>query len=365
MISLVAIQNFKNLRKINLDLEPLTVFVGANGSGKTSVLDAMHYASRAATSAPEKVFVGDRHCDWLYTRGGQGDLSIQCGTHDGSFEVRATPPANFPPPSDLLGKGKWKFEVDPLDYLGQKEFLRPERSLVSLRLNPAQLAKPSYSSRNPPRVGSDGRNLASVLAFMALNSPDVFGELISHMRSLIPGLKRIRFKKDEVKRTEKEYIRVGSESIERRTNRAYQGEAMLFDFIHAESLAAHTISEGTLMLLGLLTVLMSPPRPEILLMDDIERGLHPLAQKTLLDLLRQKIDNLPFAQIIATAHSPYLLNYLSPEQVRIMAAGPDGYARCRQLSDHPKFAVWKEEMAPGEMWSLFGEKWLVDQAAGS
>ncbi len=70
-------------------------------------------------------------------------------------------------------------------------------------------------------------------------------------------------------------------------------------------------------------------------------------------------------QLLATAHSPYLLNYLSPEQVRIMAVGADGYACCGRLTDHPKFATWKDEMAPGEMWSLFGEKWLADEGAGS
>ena len=54
---------------------------------------------------------------------------------------------------------------------------------------------------------------------------------------------------------------------------------------------------------------------------------------------------------------------LSPEQVRIMAVGADGYDRCGRLTDHPKFPTWKDEMAPGEMWSLFGEKWLVEQGA--
>ena len=44
-----------------------------------------------------------------------------------------------------------------------------------------------------------------------------------------------------------------------------------------------------------------------------------------------------------------------------MAVGDDGYARCGRLTDHPKFDTWKEEMAPGEMWSLFGEKWVAER----
>ena len=46
-----------------------------------------------------------------------------------------------------------------------------------------------------------------------------------------------------------------------------------------------------------------------------------------------------------------------------MAADEDGHALCGRLTDHPKFAKWKEEMAPGELWSLFGEKWLADEGA--
>ncbi len=39
MIHMVHIQDFKRLRDVSVELERFTVLVGANGSGKTSVLD--------------------------------------------------------------------------------------------------------------------------------------------------------------------------------------------------------------------------------------------------------------------------------------------------------------------------------------
>ena len=42
-----------------------------------------------------------------------------------------------------------------------------------------------------------------------------------------------------------------------------------------------------------------------------------------------------------------------------MTLDKDGYSVCGRLEDHPQFDKWKAEMAPGELWSLFGEKWLV------
>jgi predicted ATP-dependent endonuclease of OLD family len=183
------------------------------------------------------------------------------------------------------------------------------------------------------------------------------------MRSLVPHLKRNRFRKAPISRLEKEYLRVGDESVERRTRRTYLGEALLFDFRNAEGLPAHTVSEGTLMLLGLLTILLGPSHPKVLLMDDIERGLHPLAQKSLIGVLRQLMNRFYGLQIVATAHSPYLVDHLRPEEVRLMTVGEDGFAVCGRLEDHPQFDKWKNEMAPGELWSLFGEKWLAEGVA--
>jgi len=364
MITSVTIRNFKNLRDQEIALEPLTVFVGANASGKTSVLEAIHLAVRAATGTPERVFGYERHCDWLYTRGGSGDLSVACTTSGGTFTFAAAPPAGYPPQqTDLLGKGRWGFSVSSPDGTVLEDALRPARSMVFLHMNARQLAKPSYSERTPPHVEYDGGGLASVLAYMALNDPDGFDRLVAVMRNLIPHLRRIRFSKALVRRIEKEYVKFGDETVERRSKRGYQGDSILFDFHNANNVLAHTVSEGTLMLLGLLTVLLGPSHPRILLMDDIEHGLHPLAQKSLVGVLAQVMQDFPDLQIVASAHSPYLLDQLRPEQIRLMTTGDEGYAVCGRLECHPQFEKWKGEMAPGELWSLFGEKWIAEGAA--
>ncbi len=69
------------------------------------------------------------------------------------------------------------------------------------------------------------------------------------------------------------------------------------------------------------------------------------------------MNEFPNLQVIASAHSPYLLDGLKPEQVRLVSADDQGYSIVRKLEDHPDFEKWKDEMAPGEMWSMFGEKW--------
>ena len=362
MIRSVQIENFKSLRNVKIELERFTVLVGANGSGKSSVLEAIHNLVRAHTGDPKKVFAHERHGDWVYTRGGTGLLSIACHTDEGgeSFGLTGTAPRGFPPPSEDLQKGRWEYKTS-----GRNKDLGTARSLVFLHLDAAQLAMPSYyAAEGPPRVEHTGEGLASVLAYIRLNDPDGFDELVEMARTLIPRLRRIRFRKAPVFKQERELVTFGDDTVERDMKRSYQGDLILFDFEHAENVSARTASEGTMLMLGLVTVLLGPVRPKILLLDDIEHGLHPLAQKQLVDVVRQIMGKFPDLQLLATAHSPYLLNHLLPEQVRIMAVGPDGYAKCGRLTDHPKFPTWKEEMAAGEMWSLFGEKWLTDEGAG-
>ena len=112
------------------------------------------------------------------------------------------------------------------------------------------------------------------------------------------------------------------------------------------------------MALGLLTVLMGPEKPRLVLLDDIELGLHPVAQGKLIEALRKLQERDPELQIIATSHSPFILNYLDPKEVRMTFLSENGFARCEKLTAHPEFERWKDLMSPGEFWSTVGESWV-------
>jgi predicted ATPase len=291
-------------------------------------------------------------------------MSIVCASAEGKFGVSFSLQRGAPSSVLAFGRRQWKPDKvyrDGMTLVGVRQMARP---MTFLRLDEARLAEPHYSEITPPRIERDGKGLASVLAYMSLNAPDVFDDFQSHMRELIPRLDRIRFDKAEVRQQVSEEIQIDPNTkIEKISTRRYQGDKLLFDFVGAKDVAAHAVSEGTLVLLGILAVLLGPVRPKVLLLDDIERGLHPAAQHKLLDTLKALMLRFSDLQILATAHSPYLLDRLPPEQVRIMSIDEQGHSICGRLSDHPQFERWKDEMAAGEMWSLFGERWLAEGAA--
>ena len=155
-----------------------------------------------------------------------------------------------------------------------------------------------------------------------------------------------------------ERLRCGDVVIER-------GFQLQFELTSGAIVAAHSVSEGTVLALALLTVLLSARRPDLILIDNLERGLHPRALKTLVGQLREIQKQFPSLQIVATTHSPYLLDCFEASEIRLMCLDESGHTICGGIQDHPDFGRWKDEMLPGEFWSMVGEDWLLDKAAAA
>ena len=88
---------------------------------------------------------------------------------------------------------------------------------------------------------------------------------------------------------------------------------------------ARSLSDGTLRFLGLLIALRTAPDGSLLLLEELENGLHPRRAHLLVEAME-------FAaaardvQVVATTHSPLVLNALSPEALRdaVLFARPPG-----------------------------------------
>ncbi|WP_437618115.1 AAA family ATPase [Sorangium sp. So ce1151] len=405
MIHQVSFTNFKSLRRVDARLGRFTVIVGPNGSGKTSIVDGLHYLAQVTRWPLAGLMRGVFAPENLKSRGTTGPMQLVA---TGSFrDVNAEVGIIVDRKEDANGSSSWAGTVTrrwgdaveetaetkegaqlivrltdrrpkPPPPLAKRDILRAHsrremaelaRELGSarkLRLDIETLAAPSYSEEETPRLDTDGSGLASVLADAAARTPEAFQSIQEAARRVIPTLERIRTRRAKVQRQERQDISIdGDEAIRHYVDRFYWGQQLVLDFKGAPDVPAPLASEGTLLVIGLLTALWMDPRPRLLLLDDIDKALHPRAQEELVAQIRKILEMTPELQVVATSHSPYLLDHFEAQDVLLTALLPDGSTACARLTDHPDFDRWKSTTRSGELWSFVGEDWVAQQALAS
>lgn len=328
MIRRVSLTNYGPFASVDLELAPLTVVVGPNASGKSKLLEMLHLfgsSIRGNTSRPNEFLPRMRR------KGSKEQLKVEFESSDGSRTVWRT------------GTGSSGVSVST------EKSWRSLPHIFILRLEPDTLRSPSYIDSDEPYIREDGYGLATTLVYLKLNDIDTFNRLLKQTRDIVPTFEDLRFKRARVSQSN------GGEVY---------GDDLIFDMKSAPDLTPDNISDGTLLTLGLLTCTMEYTRRHkaesahlLFLIDDVERGLHPRALAELVAQLR-RLTETTGAQILATSHSPDLLDALKPEEVRLTGFLEDGSATIKALSEHPDFDRWKDEMTPGEIWSMVGEDWI-------
>ncbi len=309
MLESLSIRNFKVLREVDVDLKPLSVIVGPNASGKSSILQAL-----AICLDPSQAPADDPLLTALRSRNSKEGIVLSVRL-DGSECKR-----DFSGRQYIWAPLKWK--------------------PVLLDLDPRKLSAPSYPKDASLSLPTDGEGLSSLLAGLKLEKPDRFTQIVERLRSVVPNLEGVR-----IRRVPLDANRVGDE--------------ILFDMLGAEGIPAKAASHGTLLTLGVLAALSVHDGPQVILIDDLERGLHPKAMASFIQQLRG-IQS-PLLQIVATSHSPYLIDCMKADEVLLTSLDESGYAVVRPLTDHPEYESWKGFMAPGEFWSSVGEDWVTKE----
>ncbi len=374
MITSAKFQNFKALRDVKIDFQSrMTVLVGPNGCGKTSIFQAIQLLTTLGNLehpglgisaailriANEKSLANFSHwqdsCslnhnDLAYLFSISGNLGIDKNYHAKiSFPYQKIDPVllDFETPKSncycqlhSYSNNEWKMKN--IETVGQYEFYSPTRfdRAMFLRFVASRMVAPQLVEQYPPQLQEDGTGLANVLMHLYSKYPSRFEQLQSAFCRVIRGAKAIRFDKSPVE------------------GKPYFGDVLLIDYDHIQGVAAKHLSSGTLYGLGILTAIFNPESPSVILLDDLDNGLHPKAQMELLDVLQEVLKEQPQLQIIATSHSPYILDRLEPNEVRILNLDDEGCTVCRSLEEAPEFDRWKESMTPGEFWSHFGDDWV-------
>jgi predicted ATPase len=204
------------------------------------------------------------------------------------------------------------------------------RSVRFHALDHAAMARPCRAD-SPVELVEDGANLAAAMHALRAARPEEFDAVAAEFGRILPEFKAI--------------VPVKS------------GDQLALEFaLHGENhhIRAADLSQGTLALLGVLFLASASPRPALLCIEEIDRGLHPRALREARDALyRLSHPNAgePACQVLATTHSPYLLDLFrdQPEEV-IIAEKTGSRANFRKLSDLADLKELLSEASLGDLW---------------
>lgn len=378
MLSKFKVQRYKSLFDTEIELEPLTVFIGPNGSGKSNICEALVLFSiffrrlthdesiQLLTELFNNSLINvNRNKQEIKSKFWQGKLDFLV------FEI-STVLENHNVNDNSSKSNNYITLSIYFDYSGQNLNVRCNNSEISLnRINPgnhtilnsfleknkyhsSSISKPlekiliydfapmDLSSHNVSSMIMDktGQGIAYSLLDILLFDRDKFDELEERLTKLIPNIKRI--------------------SLPRGENQTFELE--LIDKYSEHHIPATEISDGTLRILGFLTALYQKETPSIICFEEVENGVHPWLLHKMMELLKivstEGINGKP-VQVLITTHSPLLLNYVEPYQVRAVELDGEGKTQVHKLPiDSVRFqkALEAYDGELGELWftNVFG-----------
>jgi predicted ATPase len=372
MLEKLILHNFKSHKstELNFDNSRLHGLVGKNSAGKTTVLQALHNLSRLAASPFKNIFQYDKSPQFLTTIG-EKDMSVTASGFWG-YKNRQNWQASYSWKQENNDywhpTASWKIDEKENFLEGWSNSLSDSpdairkslRHTVYLKLIASNLAKAAYSEEVTPRVEFDGSLLAPTLDFLRDEAPDKFQLIEEKLNRIVPNVRKVGIKRAKVPVIRKRLIEVDGKSISYEETQEMTGQEVILDMNTGERIPAHAISEGTMLTLGLLTVLMNPNQPNLVLLDDVEQGLHPQAQRELMTVFKEIIAENPNLQIIFSTHSPYIIDALAPSQVHILNNSKSGFTVSKRLDEHPDVEWAKETLTTGEFWDAEGEDWVTE-----
>ncbi|GEM_PF-1493373 len=301
MLTQIKIERYKSLYDVTINLEPLTVFIGPNGSGKSNVCEALEALAQISKGMfqilPNKFWQGQPASITF-------SFSIKTNGEITSYNI--------------------------VNGIKSTQYFAIFNNIVIYDFNPASISIESSMTLKPT-----GEGLANSLADILLENHDRFTELEKRFTQLVPNISRI--------------------SLKRQPDKKYYS-LRLVDKYSDHLIPATDISDGTLRLLAFLTAIYAVEQPTILCFEEPENGVHPWLLHKIVELLNlvatEGIAGQP-VQVLITTHSPVLLNYVKPEQVRAVELDKEGKTQIHALpleSTRFQAALEAYDHELGELW---------------
>lgn len=324
----IRLQNFRAFDNARLRLSDLTMLVGRNGAGKSSVLDAVEFLREAVTdNLPNALARRDGFGGVLRKGAAEGEalgVAVVMKTTIATREVRMLYGFQVSDGGDAVTE---VLQVSPQSSLGFRRVnamfesgrgiqpALPRDRLVLPLIADDQLWGAVWDTvagmrayeiapravgdlaliRNAHQLDRYGANAGDVLAEVQ-GRPAALAAVVDALREVTPGIQTVRVGTMHGRRD----ITFGQ---------AARGATV--------TLSTQQVSQGTLRALGILLALHQSPTPSLVLLDEVEDSIHPHALDAVMEAVEAVLGRFP---VLVTTHSPEVLGtrHATPDRVRIL-----------------------------------------------
>jgi predicted ATPase len=378
-IEYLKVRNFRALRDVELSkVTPLTVLLGPNGSGKSTIFDVFAFLAECFELGLRRAWDKRGRAKELKTRGADGPVLIEIKYREPKYPIityHLTVDERKNAPVVVEEWLQWRRgqKGKPFRFLDYREGQgravsgdlpdaqdsrvdTPLKSADLLAVNAlGQFAEHprvaalrefitgwyvSYlsadSARGQPEAGpqerltKSGDNLANVIQYLAEQHPEQLNNIFDVLRQRVPRIEKVL-----------------AETMP-------DGRLLLQikDAPFSNPILARFASDGTLKILAYLVLLHDPAPPPFIGIEEPENFLHPRLLPELADECRKAIKR---TQLLVTTHSPFFLNDVQPEEVRVLWRDEHGYTKTARAADLTGVREFVKEGA------LLGHLWMEGQ----
>ena len=372
----LKVRNFRALQDVELKaVTPLMVLLGPNGSGKSTVFDVFAFLAECFETGLRRAWDRRGRARELKTRGTDGPVIIEIKYR----ERPRTPLITYHLAVDEAG-GKAVVDHESLAWRRGKygrpfRFLEhwsghghaaggeapaadderhkfamtsPDRLAVNalgqFQEHPRVAALRDFiigwhvsclsadSARGQPeavpqeRLSRTGDNLANVIQYLSERHPDRLERIFEVLGKRVPRVQRVL------------------------ADTMPDGRLLLQikDAPFDNPVLARFASDGTLKMLAYLVLLYDPEPPPFIGIEEPENFLHPRLLPELAEECRATCER---TQLLVTTHSPFFLDGLRPEEVRVLWRDDAGHTQTRRAADLSGVQDFMDEGASlGDLW---------------
>lgn len=347
----IKLQGFKSIAALDLAMQPINILIGANGSGKSNFISLFTFLRQLSEGKLQTYIEQNGFANTFFHFGTKHTASIKIdldvannGYHARFIHGEANDTLVFDEEYCTYAGSNRNFHIK--GSLGESGLLpggeaqsKSVRTYTREYLNSCHVYHFHDTSRTAAFkqaqkltstlfLQSDAANLAPFLYQLKEHWPESYREIVAAIQTVAPFFHDFYL------------VPQGKEG----------DESILLRWMHREHdapFSANQLSDGTARFICLATLFLQPDaiRPETIILDEPELGLHPAALEELAEIIKTTAKR---AQVICSTQSATFANFFEPEDF-IVVDQQNGTSEFKRL-EPDELKTWLESYRMGDIW---------------